>query len=79
MLAVASEHAMEGKDLDVLNEMSADGSGSNGAQAEGGTTLIIDDHIVHLQAYSSYLSLGFKAISTVANLCSNGWLDYCHH
>ena len=38
MLAVASAHAMEGQDLDVLNEMSADGSGSNGAQAEARTT-----------------------------------------
>jgi len=36
VLAVASAHAMEGQDLDVLNEMSADGSGSNGAQAQNG-------------------------------------------
>ena len=50
-----------------LYQMSGDHSGSN---QETTTT---DADTVHLPAYLAYLSLGFKAIST---MISNGWLDY---
>ena len=51
-----------------LNEMSGDYSGS----IQKITTT--DDHSVHLPAYLAYLSLGFKAISTVIIVLMAGWI-----
>ena len=59
---------MEEQDLDVLNEMSGDHSGSNQE------TTTIDDHAVHLPAYLAYLSLGFKVISTLIIVLMAGWI-----
>ena len=47
------------EEQDILDEMSADHSGSN---QETTTT---DDHTFHLPPYVVFLSLGLKAISTV--------------
>ena len=56
------------EEQDVLDQMSGDHSGSN---QETTTT---DDHTVHLPAYLSYLSLGFKAISTMIIVVMAGWI-----
>ena len=53
---------------DILDEMSADHSGSN---QETTTT---DDHSIHLPAWLAYLSLGFKVISTVIIVLMAGWV-----
>ena len=49
-------------------QMSGDHSGSN---QETTTT---DDHTVHLPAYLAYLSLGFKATSTMIIVVMAGWI-----
>ena len=56
------------EEQDILDQMSGDHSGSN---QETTTT---DDHTVHLPAYLSYLSLGFKAISTMIIVVMAGWI-----
>ena len=56
------------EEQDILDQMSGDHSGSN---QETTTT---DDHTVHLPAYLSYLSLGFKAISTMIIVVMAGWV-----
>ena len=48
--------------------MSGDGFGSSQV------TTTADDHSVHLPAYLSYLSLGFKVISTVIIILMAGWV-----
>ena len=60
---------MEGKDPDMLNQESGDGSGSNRV-----TTTTDDDHSVHLPAFLAYLSLGFKVISTVIIVLMASWI-----
>ena len=52
----------------MLNDMSGDHSGSNQV------TLTTDDHSVNLPAYLSYLSLGFKVISTVIIVLMASWV-----
>ena len=56
------------EEQDILDQMSGDHSGSN---QETTTT---DDHTDHLPAYLAYLSLGFKAISTVIIVLMAGWI-----
>ena len=56
------------QDLGMLTQESGDGSGSNQV------TTTTDDHSVHLPAYLSYLSLGFKVISTVIIILMAGWV-----
>ena len=56
------------EEQDILDQMSGDHSGSN---QETTTT---DDHTVHLPAYLSYLSLGFKVISTIIIAVMAGWV-----
>ena len=56
------------EEQDILDQMSGDHSGSN---QETTTT---DDDTVHLPAYLAYLSLGFKAISTVIIVLMAGWV-----
>ena len=56
------------EEQDLLDQMSGDHSGSN---QETTTT---DDHTVHLPAYLSYLSSGFKAISTMIIVVMAGWI-----
>ena len=53
------------EEQDILDEMSGDHSGNKTE---------INDHIVHLPAYLAYLSLGFKAISTVIIVVMAGWI-----
>ena len=52
----------------MLNDISGDHSGSDQV------TTTTDDHSVHLPAYLSYLSLGFKVISTVIIVLMAGWV-----
>ena len=52
----------------MLNDMSGDYSGSNQV------TTATDDHSVHLPTYLSYLSLGFRVISTVIIILMAGWV-----
>ena len=66
-------HMEEEQDLGMVNEMSRDHLGSD----QGTTTT--DDHSVHLSVYLAYLSLGFKVISTVIIVATNGWLGYYHN
>ena len=56
------------EEQDILEDMSGDHSGSNQV------TNTTDDHSVHLPAYLSYLSLGFKVISTVIIVLMAGWV-----
>ena len=56
------------EEQDTLDQMSGDHSGSN---QETTTT---DDPTDHLPAYLAYLSLGFKAISTVIIVLMAGWI-----
>ena len=56
------------EEQDILDQMSGDHSGSN---QETTTT---DDHADHLPAYLAYLSLRFKAISTVIIVLMAGWI-----
>ena len=56
------------EEQDILDQMSGDHSGSN---QETTTT---NDHTDHLPAYLAYLSLGFKAISTVIIVLMAGWI-----
>ena len=56
------------EEQDILDQMSGDHSGSN---QETTTT---DDHTVHLPAYLAYLSLWFKAISTMIIVVMAGWI-----
>ena len=56
------------EEQDILDQMSGDHSGSN---QETTTT---DGHTVHLPAYLAYLSLGFKAISTMIIVAMAGWI-----
>ena len=56
------------EEQDILDQMSGDHSGSN---QETTTT---DDQVDHLPAYLAYLSLGFKAISTVIIVLMAGWI-----
>ena len=61
---------MEQEDFAMLNQESGDGPGSN----QGTTTT--DDYDVHLPEYLSYLSLGFKVISTVIIILMAGWVIF---
>ena len=56
------------EEQDILDQMSGDHSGSN---QETTTT---DDHTAHLPAYLAYLSLGFKAISTMIIVVMASWI-----
>ena len=56
------------EEQDILDQMSGDHSGSN---QETNTT---DNHADHLPAYLAYLSLSFKAISTVIIVLMAGWI-----
>ena len=56
------------EEQDILDQISGDHSGSI---QETTTT---DDHADHLPAYLAYLSLGFKAISTVIIVLMAGWI-----
>ena len=56
------------EEQDIFDQMSGDHSGSN---QETTTT---DDHTVHLPAYLAYLSLGFKAISTMIIVVMASWI-----
>ena len=56
------------EEQDILDHMSGDHSGSN---QETTTT---DDPTDHLPAYLAYLSLGFKAISTMIIVLMAGWI-----
>ena len=56
------------EEQDILDQMPGDHSGSN---QETKTT---DGHTVHLPAYLAYLSLGFKAISTMIIVVMAGWI-----
>ena len=56
------------EEQDILDDMSGDHSGSD----QGTTTT--DNHSVHFPAYLSYLSLGFKVISTVIIVLMAGWV-----
>ena len=60
-------YAME-QHFGMLTQESGDGSESNQV------TTTTDDHSVHLPAYLSYLSLGFKVISTVIIVLMAGWV-----
>ena len=51
----------EEHDLAALRQMSDDGSESG----QGTTTIIDDEHGVHLPAYLGYLSLAFTIVSTL--------------
>ena len=59
---------MEQEGFGMFNHDFDDGSGSN----QGTTTT--DEYGVHLPAYLSYLSLGFKVISTVIIVLMAGWV-----
>ena len=56
------------EEQDILDDMSGDHSGSNQV------TSTTDDHSVHLPAYLSYLSLGFRVISTTITVLMAGWI-----
>ena len=56
------------EEQDVLDQMSGDHFGSN---QETTTT---NDHTVHLPAYLAYLSVGFKAIFTIAIVVMASWI-----
>ena len=56
------------EEQDILDDMSGDHSGSSQV------TTTTDDHSVYLPAYLSYLSLGFKVISTVIIVLMAGWV-----
>ena len=56
------------EEQDILDQISGDHSGSN---QETTTT---DDHTVNLPAYLAYLSLGFRAISTMIIVAMAGWI-----
>ena len=54
----------------MLNQESGDGSGSNQV------TSTTNDHSVHLPVYLSYLSLGFKIVSTVIVVIMANWIIF---
>ena len=56
------------EEQDILDDMSGDHSGSNQV------TSTTDDHSVHLPAYLSYLSLGFRVTTTVLTVLMAGWV-----
>ena len=56
------------EEQDVVDQMSVDHSGSNQE------TITTDDRTGHLPAYLSYLSLGFKTISTMIIVVMAGWI-----
>ena len=56
------------EEQDILDDMSADHSGSNQV------TSTTDDQSVQLPAYLSYLSLGFRVISTTITVLMAGWI-----
>ena len=47
---------------------------SGGSSGSGQEAMITDDLDIHLPAYLAYLSLGFKAISTVIIVLMAGWV-----